>query len=176
MGVRPHDAAIITRYEPAVRRFCRTRTRSPEDADDAVQDTFIRFLRRSDAVIRNEEAWLITAASRACADINRKHQRDEERGAPLPEHEGIGTFQLRSTASGADPEQLTVEQLTISALLRKMSPRDRFVVTHLYLLGASTEKVAKYLGVSNEHLRTIAMRARRHAQHIARAMEQTTST
>jgi RNA polymerase sigma factor (sigma-70 family) len=172
--VPEHDAAVVLRFEPAVRRYCRSRTRTPEDADDAVQDTFMRYLRRSEQTIRNNEAWLITAASRACADINRRLRRDDDHLS----HAGpwgncfAGSPQMNFVDDRAeDPEQLTVDHLVIAELLRKMEPRERMVVTHLYLMGASISRVATYLGVTPEHLRVIAMRARRHARAILQTME-----
>jgi RNA polymerase sigma-70 factor (ECF subfamily) len=170
------DADVIRKFEPAVRRYCRSRCSSPEDADDAVQDTFLRYLRRSEARIRNHEAWLIRAASRACADIARRQARDDK-------HRLTGHWksslerdeELVFSHPTADPERITVEQLTVSALLRQLTPRERTVVTHLYLLGASVDQVATYLGVSPAHLRVIALRARRHARALLTAMDQPAS-
>jgi RNA polymerase sigma factor (sigma-70 family) len=167
--VATHDASVVLRYEPAIRKFCRSRTYSPEDADDAVQDTFLRYLRRSERAIRNDEAWLITAASRACADINRRRKREESRRAWPVLRDGELENRIDHTPAPrttTDPEQITVDHLTVSELLRQLSSRDRVVVTHLYLLGASQQQVAEYLGVTHEHLWVIAMRARRHAQAI----------
>jgi RNA polymerase sigma factor (sigma-70 family) len=161
------DAAIVLRFEPAVRRFCRSRTRSTADADDAVQDTFLRFLRRSEQKIRSNEAWLITAASRACVDINRRHQRDERHVSDIGG--GDVTYasdeDARFSDKGAnDPATLTAEHLTVTALMRGLTERDRLILTHLYLLGASSKQVARYLGVTENNVRQIALRARRHAR------------
>lgn len=41
-----------------------------------------------------------------------------------------------------DPERLTVDQLIVAELLRRMSSRERIVVTHLYLMGANARQVA----------------------------------
>jgi RNA polymerase sigma factor (sigma-70 family) len=169
---RTQATEVISRYEPAIRRYCRSRTRTEEDADDAVQETFLRYLRRSEHDIRNDVAWLITAAGRACIDINRQRQRMEARAAPGPWNECFtGGAELRTPMQGlADPEQLTVEHLTIHELLRRLPERERVVITHLYLLGASLKQVARYLGVSYGHAKVIAMRARHHAQAILARM------
>lgn len=165
--VRESDAEIVLRFEQSVRRYCRSRTRSEADADDAVQDTFLRFLRRSETKIRSNEAWLITAASRACADINHRHQRDEQHRSELTVWDGC--FSLhddeRFSDQGVnDPQRLTMEHLTISVLLRGLSSRERTVITHLYLLGADSEQLARYLNVTPNNLRQIAFSARRHAR------------
>jgi RNA polymerase sigma-70 factor (ECF subfamily) len=168
------DAAVVLRFEPAVRRFCRSRTRSPEDADDAVQDTFMRFLRRSEQKIRNNEAWLITAAWRACADINRRHRRDEQRFVTSAVWDGCFTQSEADSlvdVRAPNPEQQTVDHLVVGALLRRLSSRERTVVMHLYFMGANSTELSRYLGVTPEHLRVIAMRARRHARAILADMD-----
>jgi len=170
------DAAVIQHFEPAVRRYCRSRTRSPEDADDAVQDTFLRFIRRSEQAVRNNEAWLIRAAACACADINRRRQRDDERrsdASPLDSCYTRDDDERFSDDGAYSPERITVEQLTISALLRRLEPRERLVVMDLYLMGADPKQVARYLNVTPGNLRFIAFSARRHARAILRSMEST---
>jgi RNA polymerase sigma-70 factor (ECF subfamily) len=169
-----NDAYIFQQFEPAVRRFCRSRTRTVEDADDAVQDTFMRYLRRSNERMRNNQAWLIRAASRACADINRRRQRDDRfRSSMSPWTECFEPSVSMDVPDdrATDPEQLTIDHLVVAELLRRMSFRERLVVTHLYLMGATTTQVAAYLGVTRNHLRLIALRARRHARAIIAAMD-----
>jgi RNA polymerase sigma-70 factor (ECF subfamily) len=170
------DAAVVLRFEAAIRRFCRSRTRNPEDADDAAQDTFLRFLRCSEQRIRNHEAWLITAASRACAEINRKNGRDDERRTNTSVWGGLFSEKESETMAdprAEDPERSTVDHLTVATLLRRLNERERTVVAHLYLMGASSSQLASYLGVTQVHLRNIAMRARRHARAILADMEDT---
>jgi RNA polymerase sigma factor (sigma-70 family) len=71
---------------------------------------------------------------------------------------------VTDTSRRADPERITTDHLVVTSLLRKLPERERVVVTHLYLLGASQQQVATYLGVSDAALRMIAMRARRHVR------------
>lgn len=124
--VAESDAEILRRFEPAVRRYCRSRTRSEADAEDAAQDTYMRFLRRSEKKIRSHEGWLITAASRACADINRRHQREEKHRSDVSVWDAcfLKDDDERFSDRGAnDPEKLTAEHLTVAALLRGLEPR-----------------------------------------------------
>src|ERR1700674_1751519 len=69
------DAAVLQAHGEMVRRFCRSRLGSAADSEDAVQDTFLRYLQRSEQEIRTPEAWLITVARRACQDVVRKRER-----------------------------------------------------------------------------------------------------
>ncbi len=135
----------------------------------------MRFLRRSEKRLRSNEGWLITAASRACADINRRYQRDEEHRSSVTAWDTCFTRDEdeRFSDNGAhDPHRLTVEHLTINALLRQLDHRERIVVTHLYLLGADSQQLARYLNVTPNHLRQIAFRARRHARLILGELEE----
>ena len=172
------DAEIVLRFEQSVRRYCRSRTRSEADADDAVQDTFLRFLRRSERRIRSNEGWLITAAARACANINDRHRRDEQRRSELTVWDGCFSRhddERLSDRGANDPERITTEHLTISALLRGLKPRERIVLTHLYLLGANSEQLARYLNVTPNNLRQIAFNARRHARALLQERKDTDS-
>lgn len=167
------DAEVIRRYEPGVRRYCRSRTRSPEDAEDAVQDTFIRYLRRSQQKIRNKEAWLISAAWRACQDINRRRRRDQEHILASSPWDGIPSDESDDIVdvSADDPLAVTVDHLTIMALFRRMNEREAKVLASTHFLGASSSQLAKYLHVTPENLLVIASRARRHARAILADME-----
>lgn len=177
--VRAEDQQVVNRYAAGVRHFCRTRTQSPEDADDAAQDTFIRFLRRSDQHIRNPEAWLITVATRACIDINRRRQRDQ-RLFVSPSGEELRPVEDRAhripDPKLVDPEQLIVESLWINQILRKLNERDRVIVTHLYLMGRSLSQLASFLGVSYEYAKVLAQRARRHVRALLADLKDTSST
>jgi len=174
--VEESDADVIERYEPGVRRYCRSRTRSPEDAEDAVQDTFMRYLRRSERKIRNKEAWLITAAWRACQDINRRRRRDDDHtstaspwDACFDTDESEDIVDVRAD----DPEASAVEHLTVTALFRRMNPREARVLASTHFLGATSTQLANYLHVTPENLLVIASRARRHARAILADMERT---
>ena len=43
------DAAVLLAHAGAVRRFCRSQLTAETDVDDAVQDTFVRFLQRPES-------------------------------------------------------------------------------------------------------------------------------
>ena len=176
--VSAHDEAVIHRYESGVRRYCRSRTHSPEDAEDAAQDTFIRYLRRSDRHVRNPEAWLITAAARSCIDINRRRQREAKlfvssRGKEATP--GNDRADRIADQKSVNPEQLIVEAVWITHVLRRLSERDRIVITHLYLWGRSLNQLATYLGVSYDNAKMIAHRARRHVRALLMESQTTSS-
>lgn len=148
------DAAILVKYEDAVRRFCRSRTRCEADADDAVQDTFMRFLQRRDRDVANAEAWLIRAAGFSCVDIQRRRAREA-----LAEPAALS---LEPTPGSVEDAALTSSLLV--QLFKCIRPKDARLLTLLYMGGWSIEQVASELGVTPGNVRIMAMRARRRAK------------
>lgn len=152
----------LARCVEAVRRYCRTRTSSEVDAEDAAQDAFVRFLERAGADTRNPEAWLIQAASFECRDLHRRRRRDvvvepDEASTPV--------------ADNVDPERFVTQRLLVQALLKNLPARDRQLLTLRYLADLSVEQLASRLRVSEGNARIMALRARRRAHDVLKLME-----
>ena len=78
-------AAALDRYGDMLYRLCFVMLRNAADAEDAVQETFLQYLRRAPrfASAGHEKAWLITTAKNKCRDILRERRRH----LPLPDGE-----------------------------------------------------------------------------------------
>jgi RNA polymerase sigma-70 factor (ECF subfamily) len=148
---RSGDAAVLLIHADAVNRFCRSQLPSAADAEDAVQDTFVRFLQRSDAEVRNPQAWLIAVAKRACRDVMKERQGDE-----------LNTERLRSHDEA--PEDVVLTSTLVGELLKTLRVRDAQLLAELYMAGKSIEQVAVELNTSAGHVRVLALRARRRAR------------
>ena len=122
---------IVREYSPMLLRLACTRLSSAADAEDAVQETFLRLLTTGPKFrdAEHEKAWLIrTTLHRAC-DIRR---RTESRNLPLEE-----------AAQSAAPEEDAALRAAVQALPEKYS-----AVIHLYYYeGYSIKETAKLLGV-----------------------------
>ena len=73
---------LVSRFEtqrPRLRAIARQLLGSAADADDAVQETWLRLARRGDADILNLDAWLTTVVSRVSLDMLRAPRRSRER-------------------------------------------------------------------------------------------------
>src|ERR1700704_4296149 len=72
---------------------------SLSEADDAVQEAWIRLSRSGTSGVENLGAWLTTVVARVCLDMlrSRKSRREESLGALLPEP-------IVSREDGTDPE------------------------------------------------------------------------
>src|SRR5258708_17180395 len=72
---------------------------SLSEADDAVQETWLRLSRSDTSDVENLGGWLTTVVARVCLDMprSRASRREEPLGGPLPEPAGSGEM-------GGDPE------------------------------------------------------------------------
>lgn len=123
---------LVETYSPMLLRLAATRLSSPTDAEDAVQEVFLRLL-TAQPVFRDaghEKAWLIrTTLQRAC-DIRRSAAR---RNLPLEE-----------AVLSAAPE---AEEGDLLAAVRAL-PDKYCAVIHLYYYeGYSIQEIANLLGV-----------------------------
>ena len=77
---------------------------SLNEADDAIQEAWLRLSRSDEDNIENLGAWLTTVVSRVCLDMlrSRKSRREEPIGDPLREP-------VAGSGPGSDPEQVDPE-------------------------------------------------------------------
>jgi RNA polymerase sigma factor (sigma-70 family) len=128
---------------------------SPVEAEDAVQETWIRLSRVDHAAVENLRGWLTTVVGRVCLDMlrTRSSRREYPVGAPVP------------TVPYADPEQLAVLAdsigLAMLVLLDTLTPPERlaFVLHDTFQL--PFDQIAPVLGRSPAAARQLASRARR---------------
>ena len=79
--------SVIEQYGDMLYRLCLIILRSESDAEDAVQDTFIRLFRRAPEFESSEhrKAWLIRVATNRCRDMLRFRARHPLSDAEIPE-------------------------------------------------------------------------------------------
>ena len=127
------------------RLACRL-SRSPEEAHDLVQETFLRAARRIGTVPRvasREEAWLVRALVNLCRDGWR---RQKVRGQQEPVSE-VHAAQARGT------EEAIVARATVESALARLSPRPRAVIVLHELEERPVKEVARLLGVAQVTVR-----------------------
>lgn len=130
-------------------------TGSRHDADDIVQEAWIRFQRET-RELRSPEAWLTTVVSRLAIDRARVLRRDRQRyvGPWLPEPASLDL----------SPEELAekADSLTLAFLivLDRLSPAARTAFILVDVFGESYESVASCLGRSEASCRQLVHRAR----------------
>lgn len=159
----PHRHADVFAVErPRLTGLAYRMLGSMADADDVVQDAWLRWDAAARDEIRNPAAWLTTAVSRLALDRLRARQRDRERyvGPWLPEPVLVDT-----TPAGADPVDGVVASESLSLgfvhLLERLSPRERvaFVLTEVF--DEPHRRAAEVLGANEVASRQLVSRARR---------------
>jgi RNA polymerase sigma-70 factor (ECF subfamily) len=133
------------------------------DADDVVQEAWIRWSTADHDTIERPAAWLTTVVSRLGLDRlrSRRRERVDYVGPWLPEP-------LVRPLDAEQPEQASVlaDSLTTSFLvmLERLSPEERLVVLLVDVFGEPFHSVAILLDRSDESCRQLAVRARRKLQ------------
>lgn len=133
---------------------------SATEADDAVQETWLR-LNRSDAVsIENLAGWLTTVISRVCLDMlrSRKSRREESLESAL-------TDSVTESSQGTNPEQeaLLADSVGVALLvvLDTLTPPERLAFVMHDMFDVSFEEIASIIDRSPQAARQLASRARR---------------
>jgi len=132
---------------------------SRADAEDAVQETWLRWQAADRKAVDNARAWLVTACTRLCIDQLRsaRHRRETYVGPWLPEP------LVTETAPSAAEELERAETLTTAflLLLEKLTPVERAAYLLQHVFGLDHAAVAAALDRSDAATRQLVSRARR---------------
>jgi RNA polymerase sigma-70 factor (ECF subfamily) len=133
---------------------------SVAEADDAVQEAWLRLTRSDAAAIDNMAAWLTTVVARVCLDMlrQRERRREEPLGSHVPDP-------IVSPASGPDPEQEAVLAdsvgLALLVVLERLDPAERLAFVLHDMFAVPFSEIATITGRSPAAARQLASRARR---------------
>jgi len=133
---------------------------SVADAEDMVQETFLRFQQSAEEEIRSPRAFLVTIVSRLCLNHLQlaRVQREEYVGEWLPEPV--------VTDPGSDPYGLVRVDESLSmaflVLLERLTPMERAVFLLREVFEYEYAEVAEIVGQSEVNCRQILRRARQH--------------
>jgi RNA polymerase sigma-70 factor (ECF subfamily) len=153
------DAEPFLQHRPLLFSIAYRMLGTVADAEDAVQETYLRWRRTRDAgeEIRNPKAWLTTTISRVCLDQlgSARVKREQYVGPWLPEPLSGVSPDIAETA--ADHDSLSIAFLV---LLESLSPKERAVFLLHDVFGYAFAEVADIVGESEAYCRQIAKRAR----------------
>jgi RNA polymerase sigma factor (sigma-70 family) len=147
---------------------------SASDADDAVQEAWLRAARAGADGVGNLDGWLTTITSRVCLDMLRSRQARREELAGADEEE----FGLRAAVGGAvgsadagGPEQEAVLAdsvgLALLVVLDRLAPAERVAFVLHDSFGVPFDEIAQITGRSPDAARQLASRARRRVRGAA---------
>jgi RNA polymerase sigma factor (sigma-70 family) len=136
---------------------------STTEADDAVQEAWLRLRRADTSEIANLGGWLTTVVARVSLDMLRSRKSRGEESLGLQLHEPIA-----GRAAGGDPEHdaLLADAVGIALLvvLDTLAPAERLAFVLHDLFAVPFEEIAPIVGRSPAAARQLASRARRRVQ------------
>jgi RNA polymerase sigma-70 factor (ECF subfamily) len=159
-------------HRPHLRAVAYRMLGSLSEADDAVQETWLRYQRTDTSAVENLAGWLTTVVSRVCLNLLRaRATRAEE---PLDDGDGVGLRlpdPVVSPLTGPDPEQeaLLADSvgLALQVVLDTLSPAERLAFVLHDLFAVPFDEVAPLVERTPEAARQLASRARRRVHDAA---------
>jgi RNA polymerase sigma-70 factor (ECF subfamily) len=153
---------LARRFEaqrPRLRAIAAQLLGSTADADDAVQETWLRLERVDDAGIRNLDAWLTTVVSRVSLDLLRAPRRTRESSwqvSPWRDEPEAATLDPADVVAGADGVSVA-----LLVVLERLSPAERIAFVLHDVFGQPFDEIAVVLERSPDAARQLASRGRR---------------
>ena len=155
-------AGAFESQRPYLRTVALRMLGSGDDADDALQETWLRLHRAGGDGIADLRAWLTTVTSRVCLDMLRTRRTrrevpveielDELAGAPTPEDEV-----LLAESVG----------LALHVVMDELTPAERIAFVLHDVFGLPFGQIAEVLGRSTDAVKMLASRARRRVRLVA---------
>jgi RNA polymerase sigma-70 factor, ECF subfamily len=156
MDASQWQAEQFEQSRPHLRAVAYRMLGSGAEADDAVQEAWIRFARADTGAVENLGGWLTTVVSRVCLDMlrARRARREELLDAP--------NVTLEDPTS-PEQEALLADSVGLALLvvLETLSPAERLAFVLHDMFGMSFEQIAPVVERSPAATRQLASRARR---------------
>jgi RNA polymerase sigma factor (sigma-70 family) len=160
MDERDWLAERFQEHRPRLRAVAYRMLGSTSEADDAVQEAWIRLSRSNAGEIDNLEAWLVTAVGRVALNMlrSRKTRREEPLDTHLPDP-------VVDRADGVDPEHeaLLADSVGLALLvvLETLTPAERLAYVLHDTFSVPFDEIGAILDRSPEAARQLASRGRR---------------
>jgi RNA polymerase sigma-70 factor (ECF subfamily) len=131
------------------------------DADDAVQEAWLRLSRSDTSGVENLAGWLTTVVGRVCLDMLRS--RKSRREDPLDEH-------APEPIADIDPEHEALQAdsvgLALLVVLDTLTPAERLAFVLHDMFAVPFDEIAAIVGRSPDAAKQLASRARRRVQGV----------
>jgi len=136
---------------------------SMTEADDAVQESWLRLSRSGASGVENLGGWLTTVTARVCLDMlrSRRSRREEPVGADVPAPSVSG-----QEAAGPEQEVLLADSVGLALLvvLEELAPAERVAFVLHDMFDLPFGQIGPIVGRSPAAARQLASRARRRVQ------------
>lgn len=143
--IPPDAERAVEEYGNSLYRLCSVLTGNREDAQDAVQDCFLRYITKAPDFNSNEheKAWLIRVATNICHDILRSRKRTSF----------VSLDEIRNLGTSEDNAQ-------ILGLLMSLEEKYRVVMHLHYVEGYKADELSGLLGISSSAVKKRLQRGR----------------
>ena len=160
-------ALLVERYTPRLYRIAARICRHPEDAEDAVQETFLQAVRdlRKWKPTAPLEAWLVTIAVRTAQKVDMRSNRVANRSDSLDaRHQDGGEREPRDRSTASDPAAAAGQadlSARLAAAIADLPDKYRAAVTLRFQEGLSPKEIAATMGIPERTVRTHLLRGLR---------------
>ncbi|MGH3386640.1 MAG: sigma-70 family RNA polymerase sigma factor [Nocardioidaceae bacterium] len=168
MGMMTDEEFLGSRFEserPRLRQVAYRMLGSSTEADDAVQEAWLRLSRSDAGSVEDLPAWLTTVVARVCLNMLRTRRSRDER----PLDDAVG--RAPSDGHRVDPEQEAVLAdsvgLALLVVLDSLSPAERLAFVLHDMFDLPFDEIAPIVGRSSQATRQLASRARRRVRGAA---------
>lgn len=140
-----HIEKLVLKYSNMLYKICIVMLCNEQDAQDAIQDTFCRYLeKRPDFTSEeHEKAWLIRVATNICRDMLRFRVR----------HPKISIEDLANCLAAPAGREVLTE-------LMELPPKQKMVIYLHYVDGYSVREIANILGITESAVKKRMQRGR----------------
>jgi RNA polymerase sigma-70 factor (ECF subfamily) len=164
------DLSLAARFEADRTRLRSVAYRmlgSPAEAEDAVQEAWLRLSRAGSAGVENLSGWLTTVVARVCLDMlrSRKSRREDPLDVEGPEPADLEPADVEEGA-GPEREALLADSIGVAllAVLETLAPAERVAFVLHEMFDLPFDEIAPIVGRSSAAARQLASRARRRVQ------------
>ncbi len=165
-GDREAFEQLVRAYDHSVLRLAMNMLRSPEDARDVYQETFLRVYRnlphfRFDCSFHT---WIYRIATNICLDLLRKRKVRKEESPVLATPDGtVDRFEsVADQSAELDPQRRLLSgqiRTRVKDALGQLSPRERMVFEMRHYEGLRLRNIGEVLGTTEEAAKNCLFRA-----------------
>lgn len=158
MAAPTDRAAVFERARPRLFGIAYRMLGSIEDAEDLVQEAFLRWHRGDGATVREPEGWLVTVVTRLAIDRLRRAraERASYLGPWLPEPMATAAWARSDQRAELDSDL----SMAFLVMLERLAPEERAALLLRDVFDSDYGQIARTLGKSEPACRQIIRRAR----------------
>jgi RNA polymerase sigma-70 factor (ECF subfamily) len=161
MLLSPHEVDLFEAARGRLEAIAYRLLGSAGDAEDAVQDTFLRWQAADRDRVETPEAWLTKVLTNVCLNqlTSARARRESYVGQWLPEPVLAGDRMLGPAETAEQRESVSMAVLT---LMERLSPNERVVYVLREAFGYPHGEIARILDLTESNCQQIHRRARQH--------------